>query len=172
MLFREDGKKLPIGIIPNGSGNVGASGVGIRDMEMALLAIRSGTAIRHDIFRVINDTKDNESIPKKREAFKSKRAYSAVHIGFFPNEFLENAIPLKPYFGMGAYAFTFLYQMATTGFNLEEYFISVDNQEVKNMPGKEHAFGSFVQITHHNKIMDRGSNFPGVINDGLMEVSV
>jgi diacylglycerol kinase family enzyme len=36
MLEREDGKKLPIGIIPNGSGNAGAGGLGIRDTDMAL----------------------------------------------------------------------------------------------------------------------------------------
>jgi len=31
MLEREDGARLPIGIIPNGSGNACASGLGIRD---------------------------------------------------------------------------------------------------------------------------------------------
>ena len=41
MMEREDKKKLPIGVIPNGSGNGIASGVGIRDTEMALEAIKN-----------------------------------------------------------------------------------------------------------------------------------
>jgi len=40
MMERTDGKRLPIGTIPNGSGNGIASGIGVRDTDMALEAIK------------------------------------------------------------------------------------------------------------------------------------
>ena len=36
MLAREDGVRVPLGVIPNGSGNAISSGLGMRDTELAL----------------------------------------------------------------------------------------------------------------------------------------
>lgn len=80
MLLREDGKKIPVGVIPNGSGNCGASGVGIRDTDMALETIKAATVLKHDITRLMLDTEDPSSIPKGAASFKKTLAYSIVGI--------------------------------------------------------------------------------------------
>lgn len=104
MLERQDNKRLPIGVIPNGSGNGIASGIGIRDTDMALEAIKTQIAFKADLFRVLSDTENNDDIPRGREAFKTRRSHSALclYFGGF-NALMEEAIPLKPYLGTKAY---------------------------------------------------------------------
>jgi sphingosine kinase/centromere protein J len=70
MMEREDGARLPIGIIPNGSGNAGASGLGIRDTQMALEAINTRCAVKQDLYRTLIDATNDDGIPKGGSAFK------------------------------------------------------------------------------------------------------
>jgi diacylglycerol kinase family enzyme len=64
MLAREDGLRVPLGIIPNGSGNALSSGLGMRDTQMALEAIVGGSVSKIDIWKCLLDTEDETSIPR------------------------------------------------------------------------------------------------------------
>jgi diacylglycerol kinase (ATP) len=62
MLARQDGVRKPIGIIPNGSGNAVASGLGMRDTELALEAIAGGSVSKIDIYKLLLDREDDKNI--------------------------------------------------------------------------------------------------------------
>jgi hypothetical protein len=85
---------------------------------------------------------------------------------------MENAKPFKPFLGTNAYAVAFLYHALTKGFKSNQYTISVDNTEVKNLPDRGHVCSPSINMMHANKVPNYPTNYPGVINDGLMEVSV
>jgi hypothetical protein len=81
MLARQDGLRVPIGIIPNGSGNGMACTLGIRDIELSLKAIESRTVAQMDVCRILADTEDHSSIPKGKESYL-KRRYGLLLICF------------------------------------------------------------------------------------------
>lgn len=55
MLARKDGKKLPVAIIPNGSGDDLASSLGIMNVNMAIDQIVAATSIAVDTVRILVD---------------------------------------------------------------------------------------------------------------------
>ena len=68
MMARPDGKRLPIGVIPNGSGNDTAHSIGVVDVETALNTIITGQVIKTDTYRVMID-KPHEEVPVGEEGF-------------------------------------------------------------------------------------------------------
>jgi hypothetical protein len=100
MLAREDGLRVPIGVIPNGSGNAAASGLGMRDTQLALEGIASKTVAKMDIYKVLADTENDVGIPRGKEGYKTRRY--AVIVTTFSNsicQIAEKAIPFKPIMG-------------------------------------------------------------------------
>ena len=82
MMARDDQVRVPIGIIPNGTGNVNPSGLGIRDTEMALNAILKRTVAKFDLERILIDTENDSDIPKGELGFTSgRRVYSFCMFG-------------------------------------------------------------------------------------------
>jgi len=63
MLAREDGMRVPIAGVPNGSGNDMMNGLGIRDTETALDYICKGTVTKIDIMRCLVDAESEADIP-------------------------------------------------------------------------------------------------------------
>ena len=72
MMARPDGKRLPIGLIPNGSGNDIAHSLGVDDLETALNAIVKAQVIKSDAYRVMTD-KRHEEVPIGEEGFEFRR---------------------------------------------------------------------------------------------------
>jgi len=168
MLEREDGKKLPIGVIPNGSGNGIASGVGIRDTDMALEAIRNRQALKGDLFRVISDTENNDEIPLGGQSFKTRRVYSALCLYFGGlTKMMAEATPLKPYLGSYAYDVMLLKDWATF-MRFVPFDVTIDDKVVTT-PGSDDVKTVVVMFWMHNKLVGKAYNFPAVLNDGLME---
>jgi diacylglycerol kinase family enzyme len=73
MLAREDGLRVPIGVIPNGSGNGLASGLGMRDSQLGLEGIASRYVAKMDVSKVIADAENDVGIPLGREGYKKCR---------------------------------------------------------------------------------------------------
>jgi len=65
MLAREDGKRLPIAMVPNGSGNDLCTSIGIMNLEDALDTIVQGTVCQFDTIRVLCDNEDETKVPKE-----------------------------------------------------------------------------------------------------------
>ena len=55
MMARHDGKRLPLGVIPNGSGNDTAHSLGVVDLDTAINTIVKGQVIKTDCYRVMTD---------------------------------------------------------------------------------------------------------------------
>lgn len=60
MLARKDKKRLPVGFIPNGSGNDICYNLDIRDIEQAIDIIIKGQIIKTDLVKALLDH-DSES---------------------------------------------------------------------------------------------------------------
>ena len=60
MMARQDGKRLPLGVIPNGSGNDIAHSLGVVDLETAMSTIVKGQVIKTDTYRVMTDKLNEE----------------------------------------------------------------------------------------------------------------
>ena len=58
MLHRRDKKRLPVGFIPNGSGNDTLRSLGVTDTAKALEYIVKGDLLKVDLTRVLLDTED------------------------------------------------------------------------------------------------------------------
>ena len=58
MLHRIDKKRLPVGFIPNGSGNDTLRSLGVTDAAKALEYIVKGDLLKVDLTRVLLDTED------------------------------------------------------------------------------------------------------------------
>lgn len=63
MLAREDKRKIPVALIPNGSGNDLCSSLGIMTLDHALDYIVAGTVTKIDTVRVLMDHEDEDSLP-------------------------------------------------------------------------------------------------------------
>lgn len=63
MLAREDKKKIPIAILPNGSGDDFCSSLGILSMDHALDYICKGETIKVDTVRILLDHDSEDSLP-------------------------------------------------------------------------------------------------------------
>jgi diacylglycerol kinase family enzyme len=62
MLARDDGIKLPIAVIPNGSGNDTCRSLGVDDVDAALELIVNAEVLPMDTIRVLIDTERFEDI--------------------------------------------------------------------------------------------------------------
>ena len=90
MLARSDGKRLPLGLIPNGSGNTVCFSLGIYTADDALDYIEAGFAGEFDIYRVWRDDEEY------------RYALMSTFLGY-PPEWARTAIPFKPYLRDKAY---------------------------------------------------------------------
>lgn len=62
ILFREDGQKLPVVHIPNGSGNVYSMNHLITSVESAVEAIKKGHVIKQDLVKCILDFDSEQAV--------------------------------------------------------------------------------------------------------------
>ena len=70
MLARADGMRLPVGLIPNGSGNDLCNSLGIMNVRDALDYIVARTVMKFDVLRVLADHETEETVPGGSERFK------------------------------------------------------------------------------------------------------
>ena len=62
MLMRKDGLTVPLGIVPNGSGNALCYLLGIEDVDEAMDTVVAATACKLDATRVLADAERDEDI--------------------------------------------------------------------------------------------------------------
>ena len=103
MLARKDGKKLPISIIPNGSGNWMATLLGIFDIEMAIDTLVAKTVAKFSVLECLADADNKSEIPESERKSRVKIATQQCIVGPFYTRFIKAAIPFKPCFGPIAY---------------------------------------------------------------------
>jgi len=119
-MARADKKKLPIGMIGNGSGNATMQALGIKDVNDGLDYIVAATCIKNDLYKVLIDHEKDEGIPEGRAGYNQRR-YAIVSVlnCDFPTLMAE-AIPFKKYFRNIAYALAFI-KIQCCGDGLKDY---------------------------------------------------
>ena len=73
MLAREDGKKIPIAIIPNGQNNDIAASLGIFNTEIAVDYLKNAESIAVDSTKVLIDRDDEQGLPSDETRLKQMR---------------------------------------------------------------------------------------------------
>jgi len=67
LLHRDDGKKLPIGFLPNGSGNDMCAAIELNTMEQGLKYIIKGDLIKTDVFEALLDFDSVQEVKQKAQ---------------------------------------------------------------------------------------------------------
>jgi hypothetical protein len=80
---------------------------------------------------------------------------------------MDEAIPLKPYLGTYAYDIMLVKDWATF-MRFVPFDVTIDGQKVTT-PGSDDVKTVVVMFWMHNKLVGKSYNFPGVLNDGLLE---
>lgn len=80
MMFRDDNQRLPIALIPNGSGNDTCASLGINSIDEALTFLNKGDTIKIDLNRVLCDSETISEIPLNANKHDRLR-YSVINAG-------------------------------------------------------------------------------------------
>lgn len=80
LMFREDGARVPIAFVPNGSGNDTCKSIGVTSIEQALSYILKGDTVKLDLNRLYIDSDSFEEIQAWQEDKKfQKIRYSLIN---------------------------------------------------------------------------------------------
>ena len=103
MLQREDGLKLPISLIPNGSGNDLVGCLGVKNVEQALDWLIKADVVKMDVNKILLDVEHESEIPAS-EPSEAKFRYSVINaaVGYIA-KCVHKAIAHKPYMGRNCY---------------------------------------------------------------------
>jgi len=145
MMARPDGKRLPIAVVPNGSGNDTAHSVGVVDVETALNTLIRGQVIKTDTYRVMTD-KENAEVPEGEEAFQYRRyCHDCVLFGMIP-AIGQAAIPWKPCCGNTAYTIAAM-QVAMCQSQIDSFKLEIDGKVLEDN-GKQTVDTSLFGFSH------------------------
>ena len=109
LLHRDDGKKIPLGLLPNGSGNDMCRAIELKTMEQGLNYLIKGDLIKSDVFEALLDHENVEEVKAKARQNPSFNAMSNLRYCVINTSLLlvgltaKNAVPMKPYIGKTAY---------------------------------------------------------------------
>jgi diacylglycerol kinase family enzyme len=111
MLARPDGKKLPIGMIPNGSGNDTCHSIGVVSLDHALDYICAREVVSVDTIRCLIDVDNEAAIPSGEEARKKHCRHMLTNSSFsFPALVANEAAKYKMCCGKMCYTVATLEQ--------------------------------------------------------------
>ena len=132
MMARPDGVRLPLGVVPNGSGNCWAYTLGIENPDEALDTLIAATVLKADSVRVLADVENNEDVAVGQEGYKHRRyCLCLANDGDFITT-ITQAIPLKPYFGNASYFMCVFKLLLIDGLKNHRFDLEVDGVKVSN----------------------------------------
>ena len=91
MMMREDGEKLPVALVPNGSGNDLVGSLGCKDLNMAIDWIIKGDVIKMDLNKMLIDADSREEIPPENLQQQYRYSATSASLGFIA-KVVHNAI--------------------------------------------------------------------------------
>jgi diacylglycerol kinase family enzyme len=165
MLAREDGKSVPIGIVPTGQNNDIARSLGITDMEIAMNYITNSEAIGIDTTRVLLDCDDEANLAKDESRLRHVRHMLAGSSLSMPAKIASGAAGIKACCGSTSYSLSSFFQALTCGFTTDSYDIEIDDVKVSND-------GTSLLCVNNGKHSNGGILNPfAVLNDGLVDIT-
>jgi len=132
MMARPDGYRLPLSVIPNGSGNTWAYSLGIESPDEALDTLITATVIKTDSVRLLADTENNEEVPIGQEGYKQRRYCLCIANGGDMIDIIPTSIVLKPYFGNASYFIVLFKLLLIDGVQNWRFDVEVDGKKVSD----------------------------------------
>ena len=116
MLARDDKKKIPVALVPNGSGNDLCSALGIMTLEDALENICKRTVIAIDTTRVLMDHESEETLPEGLDRISFCRHMMINSTCSMPAVIANAAKPFKACCGKASYSIATLLEACKGNF--------------------------------------------------------
>eukprot|EP00347_Sterkiella_histriomuscorum_P023203 403335557 len=165
MLRRKDKAKLPIIMVPNGTGNDFCGTFYIDTPEQALTNLENPSKMKIDVLRALIDHENEESIPPHLQ--KDLHRYSIINSCIsLPARAAGFAPKIKHIFGSQAYV------VSTAGYILthkpDYYDIYIDNKKYFDNLDVSCIFVNNGKLGGGRNIL----NSFGIINDGLTEIGI
>ena len=104
MLAREDGKRIPIAIIPNGQNNDIAASLGIFNLDIAVDYLKHAEAIAIDSTKVSIDRDDEDDLPSDETRLKQVRHMLSGSSLSMPAKIESGAQGMKGMCGKSSYS--------------------------------------------------------------------
>jgi len=168
MLMRSDKKRVPIAILPNGSGDCFCMGLGIMNMEQALNYICKGETIMVDVHRVLLDHENEESLPEGKERLEHCRYMINASGCAMPPLLAQKAKPYKQSFGKLSYKIATLVETCKGNLVNDNYEVFIDGVSVGS-PQQEHS--TICLMAFNGKYCGGGMMHPySCMNDGMTDI--
>jgi len=172
MLARDDKKKIPIGLIPNGSGNDLCLSLGCTTPDEALDYIVNREVTKVDTVRVLIDHENEESLPEDiNERIKFCRHMMINSSLAFPAKIANEAVPWKAWVGTASYKIVTLFEAIKGNVQPDHFNIFIDGV-VQKMDTKNDVQTILIML-FNGKTTGAGMilNPFAVMNDGLLDVT-
>ena len=171
MLNRADKVKIPVALIPNGSGNDLCSAVGIKNLDIALNYIIKGECIEIDTIRVLLDHDDETTLPDGNDRLNYCRHMMINSAVAMPAKIANTAIPLKNCCGTKSYELATLWEACKRNFRADTFKLTIDGQDVVS-DAADNVNTTLLMVTN-GKYTGGGMviNPFAVMNDGLCDVT-
>ena len=169
MLAREDKRKIPVALIPNGSGNDLCRSVGIWSLDHALDYICKGECIPLDSIRVLLDHESEDSLPEGEDRINFCRHFD-VNCGIsITAKIAHGAIPWKGCCGKRSYEVATLVQKCKGNFVPENFEVEIDGQKIDGLTDAQ----TILMMFTNGKYTGAGMviNPFSCMNDGLVAVT-
>jgi diacylglycerol kinase family enzyme len=147
MLARQDGQRLPVAVVPNGSGNDLCTSIGVLNLEMALDYIVSATVTKMDLVRVLADRESEADVPEKDINKMKYCRYMDINSAMsLPAKINYGAKPFKACCGKLSYQISTI-KLACCGMKQDLFEVEVDGEKVTNN-GKENVNTILLFVTN------------------------
>lgn len=117
LMYREDQKKVPIGFIPNGTGNDLCAAIELSTFEEGLDYLLKGNTIKMDVMEAVLDHESREEVMQKAKDTPSFNPFKHLRYSCINTQLLlvgltaKNAVPMKPYIGSTAYTISCIIEL-------------------------------------------------------------
>ena len=172
MLARDDKKKIPIGLIPNGSGNDLCTSLGFKTLDEALDYIVNREVTKVDTVRVLIDHENEESLPEDiNERVMFCRHMMINSALAFPAKIANEAIPWKACCGKASYTIATLIEAIKCGVQPDHFNIFIDGVLQKMDTKNDVQTILFMLFNGKNTGAGMILNPFAVMNDGLLDAT-
>ena len=171
VLNRPDKRRLPVALLPNGSGNDLCKALGIMSLDHGLDYIVKRKVIKIDTNRVLMDHESEETLPEGDDRLNYCRHMMINAALSMPGKIANTAIPLKSCCGNKSYEIATLWEFCKCNFRSDHFDVFIDGNKVN--PSQEYSVTSTLLMPTNGKFTGGGSiiNPFSLMNDGLIDVT-